>query len=44
VLPGSPLFLARIATPAARITSGVGAGVLVLMMFLSAMDVLLRYF
>ncbi len=37
-------FLAGIATPAARITSGVGAGVLVLMMFLSAMDVLLRYF
>ena len=43
-LPRLASFLARIATPAARATSGVGAGVLALMMFLSAMDVLLRYF
>ena len=43
-LPRFASFLATIATPAARVTSGVGAGVLVLMMFLSAMDVLLRYF
>jgi len=43
-LPRLASFLSRIATPAARVTGGVGAGVLVLMMFLSAMDVLLRYF
>jgi TRAP-type transport system small permease protein len=43
-LPRLASYLARIATPAARVTGGVGAGVLVLMMFLSAMDVLLRYF
>jgi TRAP-type transport system small permease protein len=37
-------FLGRIANPMSRAMSGVGAGVLVLMMFLTAMDVLLRYF
>ncbi len=37
-------FLAGIATPVSKIASGVGAGVLAVMMFLSAMDVLLRYF
>ena len=36
-------FLAKIANPISRGLSGVGAGVLAAMMFLAAMDVLLRY-
>lgn len=37
-------FLGSVARPAARVASGIGAGVLAVMMFLSALDVLLRYF
>jgi TRAP-type C4-dicarboxylate transport system permease small subunit len=37
-------FLNKIADPLSRFTSNVGAGILVVMMFLTAMDVLLRYF
>lgn len=37
-------FLARIADPVSRWMSGLGAGILAAMMFLAAMDVLLRYF
>ena len=37
-------FLGKVANPVSRAMSGVGAGVLVAMMFLSATDVLLRYF
>jgi TRAP-type C4-dicarboxylate transport system permease small subunit len=37
-------FLDKIANPLTRAISNFGAGVLVLMMFLTAMDVLLRYF
>jgi TRAP-type transport system small permease protein len=43
-LDSAASFLGKIASPVSRATSGVGAGVLVVMMFLSAMDVLLRYF
>jgi TRAP-type C4-dicarboxylate transport system permease small subunit len=37
-------FLGKIANPVSRAMSGVGAGVLAMMMFLTALDVLLRYF
>ena len=37
-------FLNKIAYPISRAISRVGAGILALMMFLTAMDVLLRYF
>lgn len=37
-------FLQRIADPASRAMSGIGAAVLAAMMFLAALDVLLRYF
>jgi TRAP-type C4-dicarboxylate transport system permease small subunit len=37
-------FLNKIANPLSQSISNVGAGVLVVMMFLTAMDVLLRYF
>lgn len=37
-------FLNKLANPVSRATSGVGAGILAVMMFLTATDVLLRYF
>jgi TRAP-type C4-dicarboxylate transport system permease small subunit len=37
-------FLGKAVSPVSRAMSSVGAGVLAVMMFLSAMDVLLRYF